>query len=438
MKTRNFLLFITFFSISYLQAQWANISGSLATSNQSIGAISPISADVVWGISWDFDGYTTPQYLVKTTDGGESWTVRPFAIPSELYAIQLFAIDERFAWLATADELNPISGKIFKTNDGGATWSEQSTSFTGLNETPAAVHFWNTHEGVAFGATCHDDFNDQIAIYITDDGGQNWTKVSEDAMPAQLPGEGVCIADWNGFYEVMGDIVWFLSSKGRVFKSTDRGRSWQAYEFGGERIASLAFKDELNGLAVKIFPNGAFRTVDGGETWSPIEISSPTHTSGIDYIPGTAGTYLVHNSYAPVHNPAMLVTYDDGESWENFTSNVELECFKFISPTVGFGGGNEGTVYRWEGFSLTGNREAVAKAPLRLFPNPANTELKVELPVNTPEAFNIQLMNLQGKLAAQQRMRNGEWLAVEQLPQGLYLMKATVEGVVYTGKFVKQ
>ncbi len=100
--------------------------------------------------------------------------------------------------------------------------------------------------------------------------------------------------------------------------------------------------------------------------------------------------------------------------------------------------GNGVDIGAYESSFVSRTREALAELPLSLAPNPASTELKVELPVNTPEAFHIQLLDIQGKLAAQQRMRNGEWLAVEQLPQGLYLMKATVEGVVYTGKFVKQ
>ena len=41
-------------------------------------------------------------------------------------------------------------------------------------------------------------------------------------------------------------------------------------------------------------------------------------------------------------------------------------------------------------------------------------------------------------MAAQELIRNGELLDVEGLPQGMYLVKVAVDGVVYAGRFVKQ
>lgn len=352
------ILFFATLHINTMQAQWTNLGSGIAAPNHSVFGIAAVDEEVIWAIS---SAYPTPNdHLVRSTDGGATWSAAPFNIDAGLFAIQLFPVDDMNAWLATADEENPISGKIYRTTDGGATWEEQSTGFTEFNETPAAVHFWNADEGVAFGATCYDDYTDQIAIYTTDDGGENWEKVNGDAMPAQLPGEGMCIYSGNGFYDVVGDNIWFVSSGNRVFRSTDRGRNWEAFLVSGSgSLSSLAFKDELNGLAARLFPNEAFRTSDGGETWTPIGIPDATFAAAIEYIPGTEGTYLVHNGTAPVNNATMFLTFDSGNTWEEFTSNVNLDCLQFLSPSIGFGGGRvnsetSGGMYKWEGFSLSG------------------------------------------------------------------------------------
>ncbi|MCB0579804.1 MAG: hypothetical protein KDD10_10905, partial [Phaeodactylibacter sp.] len=64
MKFRHLLpvLFFIALQINTMHAQWTNVSGPLSTS-QSIGALAVVNPDVVWGISWDFAGFTTPQYL---------------------------------------------------------------------------------------------------------------------------------------------------------------------------------------------------------------------------------------------------------------------------------------------------------------------------------------------------------------------------------------
>lgn len=86
----------------------------------------------------------------------------------------------------------------------------------------------------------------------------------------------------------------------------------------------------------------------------------------------------------------------------------------------------------------SGAREAMADAPLGLAPNPASTFLKAELPVATTKDFPVQVMDARGKLVAQALILNGEMLNVEALPQGMYLVKAAANGIVYTGRFVKQ
>ena len=365
MKTKHLLLILllAILSSGAVQAQWIGLGSGVSAANHRVWGLSVADSNVVWGLSWDAVSNTKPDYLVKTTDGGESWEALPIEIPEEFYSIQIFALDELNGWLAAADELNPISGKVYKTTDGGVTWVEQSSGFTGFNETPAAVHFWNANEGVAFGATCNTQYNDQITIYTTDNGGDTWTKVTGAGIPAQLSGEGMCLYSGNGFYDVVGDHIWFVSSKNRVFRSSNRGLHWEVADAtaGSGRITSIAFKNELEGIVVTAFPNGAARTTDGGATWTPLSIPNSTQAAQIEYIPGTEGSYVVHNAAITwvTTNNRMMATHDDGENWETITTNANLDCVEFLSPKTGFGGGvitssTSGGMYKWAGPSLAG------------------------------------------------------------------------------------
>jgi len=100
-----------------VQAQWTSIGSGVEAPNQIIYGISAVDANVVWAISSAFPELN--DQLVRTTDGGQNWTAIPFNIDSNLYAISLHAMDSLNAWLATADEQTPISGKVYKTTDGG-------------------------------------------------------------------------------------------------------------------------------------------------------------------------------------------------------------------------------------------------------------------------------------------------------------------------------
>ncbi len=427
-----------------VQAQWTPLGGGLEAPNQFILGISAVDADVVWAISSALPELN--DHLVRTTDGGQNWTIIPFDVDSNLYAISLHAMDSVNAWLATADEQNPISGKVYKTADGGLTWEEQPDAFTEFNETPAGIYFWNENEGVAFGATCNSDYDDQIAIYYTEDGGNNWTKVSGEAMPEQLPGESMCLPGGNGFYEVVGDTIWFVTFQSRLFRSVDRGKTWEAYTVpppvGNGGLVSVAFEDAMNGVA-GIFPNSVAYTSDGGVSWSePTVLPFGYRLAQIEYVPETEGTYIIGNGFIGT-DPELGISYDNGLNWELMEADVNLECHQFISPSVGFAGGavagpGSGGIYKWEGGALTNTRTLQSIAALEIFPNPAHSTVQIRLPEWPADGLFVQLYNAQGQLVRQLRVGQQQAINVNGLPPGIYSITVETGEKLYTGRVVKQ
>ncbi len=374
MKNFTLILFVFvnfyFTKLSFAQPttytyEWINLGSGISETPRQIWGIHAVDENIIWAITAFNNTNLEPVFeFTRTIDGGATWQPGLLDIEPQFSHFDIFALDDQIAWITAADELDPISGKVYRTIDGGNTWVKQSSGFTGFNETPAGIHFWNANEGMSFGATCATNNTDQIAIYTTIDGGDEWTKVSGSNMPAQLPGEGICLVSGNGIYDVIGDTIWFVSSFNRVFKSIDRGLSWTVSDqlFPNEYAQSLAFKDAFNGILVGSDPNYdynvAARTSDGGETWTPITILDETNAGQIEYVPGTPGTYMIHSAFTFKRNNKMMVTTDSGNTWEVFDNNFNLICLEVLSEEIGFGGAeiissDSGGIYKMDKIIVT-------------------------------------------------------------------------------------
>lgn len=355
-----FAILLFTFAFKDAQAQWTSLGSGINPTPRILGGIYPVDNNVIWGFSAHASSFTPTHEFTRTSDGGQTWLPGTMAsVESSQFPIYLYALDGQTAWLATADELDPISGRMYKTTDGGTTWIHQNTGFTGFNETPAGVWFWNENEGFAYGATWYANYNDQLAIYTTADGGNNWSKVEGSDMPAQLAGEGMCIYNYAGFFSVVNDNVWFGTSKGRIFRSTDKGLTWQSSStpIAPAAITSVSFRNDQVGLAVTSSPFKIVRTTDGGQTWSQLSGPYPAGVVGaqIEYVPGTKSTWFMVAGATK-----YMVSYNDGDSWEIFNSNIDAWSVEFLNAKTGFAGSSVGSpktasLHKWSGPAL-GNR----------------------------------------------------------------------------------
>ena len=129
-------------------------------------------------------------------------------------------------------------------------------------------------------------------------------------MPPALPGEGAFAASGTCLVVAGDGHAWFGTGGAkvsRVFRSTDRGRTWTAHETPvragtpSSGIFSLAFSDGDHGIAV----GGDYKepgraghvvalTSDGGRTWRRPEGREPGgYRSAVAFVPGTRGRNLV-------------------------------------------------------------------------------------------------------------------------------------------------
>ena len=136
-------------------------------------------------------------------------------------------------------------------------------------------------------------------IFTTGNGGADWIRVPADHLPPALPGEGAFAASGTNVAMGAGGQIWIGTTKSRVLRSLDDGRSWSVVSTPlatGEAtgIFSIAFRDATHGIVV----GGNYRqearaadnvatTSDGGATWMPVRARGLTgFRSAVAWLPG--------------------------------------------------------------------------------------------------------------------------------------------------------
>lgn len=205
-----------------------------------------------------------------------------------------------------------------------------------------AMAFWDNANGLAVG----DARDGCMSILLTRDGGHSWARLPCDRLPPALPGEGAFAAS-NTNIAIAGSRCWVATTKGRIFRSDDLGRSWQviqtpvAHLRETQGIYSIDFYDAQTGFALggdytrpdENLGNKA-RTSDGGKNWQLVaEGSPPGYKSCVRFVPGTGGEGLVAVGFT-----GIAYSRDGGISWSAL-SDSSFYTLGFANDSIAYAAG---------------------------------------------------------------------------------------------------
>ena len=221
----------------------------------------------------------------------------------------------------------PLAAKAASPDSaGGKSWAMQ---FKCADPTAFfdAIAFWDEKNGMALG----DPIKGQFQLITTDDGGANWKPLPAKNLPPALPGEGAFAASGTCLVTHGKDHVWFATGGAkvaRVFRSSNRGRTWEVSETpivaGAESagIFSIAFRDAQHGMIV----GGDYRkpndlgataavTADGGKTWKLLD----------KRLPYRSAVAWAKDRWIAVGTSGSHASTDNGDTWklldrENYNS----------------------------------------------------------------------------------------------------------------------
>lgn len=245
----------------------------------SFNSISVVSPSVVF-VAADYPSASDMEkrvgIIVRTTDGGATWT----EVPLEFKGIDLAALNAiSFVSPSTGCAVgvdNSGYAIVFKTTDGGQSWAGKKTSF---KQSPTAV-FLNNSKGWMGGSTGTPDDPDVSGgpsdILGTGDAGSTWS--SQYHLPVSI----------NDLSFVDASSGWAVGIPASIYRTTDGGRVWAPQQTGLEASAGVApgqfgmrsvdFVDPLHGWVsasnAAVVPDEkrsvVLGTTNGGATWGPL------------------------------------------------------------------------------------------------------------------------------------------------------------------------
>lgn len=248
-----------------------------------------------------------------TSDGGNTWTSVSYDQDYTLNFYGLTFVDALTGW--SVGEI----GTIRRTNDGGNSWQFQVNPLT----VPLyAVDFNTSTNGWVIGA------GGKIAATST--GGATWS--------AQTSGTSETLFDVD-FISVTTGIV--VGANGKIIRTTNGGTSWTDIPSGTvNNLRSVHFATASDGYIVG-FANTILKTTNGGTSWT--SISNPafatTNFLAVYFIDASTGIAVGTNG-------VIIKTTNGGTTWTQITTGITdpLLSVDFIDAQEGWAVGYNGAV----------------------------------------------------------------------------------------------
>jgi photosystem II stability/assembly factor-like uncharacterized protein len=272
-------------------------------------------------------GYSSPNFIDKTTDGGQSWLTYS---ANDIGSYGLMFVDEAIGFNAGSDIV------IKKTTDTGATWVQKiiKDDFTNVWSISEHIAFavgevvyktidggwtWNSTfpydpENIGLASVFFIDSltgfvgtNNLVRVYKTTDAGETWIRKN-------VTGVNVLNESIYDIFFINNSLGFASTGGGAVIKTTDGGENWFATTNSVYGVA-IQFLDSLNGFTLSGWLN---KTTDGGNSWVQILYPHINNPTDLFFLNDQKGWILSIDQ--------LVITTDGGSNW---TQIPEVTDFGF-------------------------------------------------------------------------------------------------------------
>jgi photosystem II stability/assembly factor-like uncharacterized protein len=217
--------------------------------------------------------------LYQTTDGGATWALKYAIDPSQPnntlpfggHKLGMTFRNATTGWVG-GDIPTPGFVYLYKTTNGGVTWSQQSLALPPGYESAYIIiespKFFGANDAI-LPVWMVTNTGQDLFIYVSRDGGATWTR-SAGMLPKGKRTDFISIN--NGF-------AW--SSNGFVGVTQNSGASWSQVTSNvnfGDDAPAIDFVTSVTGWLIQYPVNGItplYRTTNGGMTWTLVSGNQP-------------------------------------------------------------------------------------------------------------------------------------------------------------------
>jgi len=336
---------------------WNNVSdGQLKTSSVgAIGICESDPAVVYAGMGEHAPRGVMTSYgngVYKSTDAGKTWQHLGLDLTRHVAAVRVHPQNPDVVFIAAQGALHGPSSErgVYKTTDGGKSWKRVLfvDDNTGCNDlcmdmtNPRILYAsmwehrrtpWQVQSG-----------GKSSGLYKSTDAGETWTKL-EKGLPAELGKMGISVSRANPsrvFAVIESDSK---ADKGGVFLSEDAGKSWTRVSKDHRTIQRAwyyieIFADPVDENTVYVLNTSVLKSIDGGKTFAPV--------------PGSHGDH--HNLWINPKNSKNLflnndgggaVSFNGGKSWSSENNQPTAQFYRVNAdnrfPYYVYGGQQDNT-----------------------------------------------------------------------------------------------
>jgi photosystem II stability/assembly factor-like uncharacterized protein len=272
--------------------------------------------------------------VYRSLDGGKHWQNLGLKESEHIGRIVVHPKNSALVYVAAQGPLWRGGGDrgLYRTTDGGASWQRllHVSDDTGVNE----VHLDPRDPSVLYASAYQRrrhvwtliNGGPESALHKSTDAGKTWRKLTNGIPDVDKGRIGLAISPANP--DVLYAIIEATDDKGGVFRSTDRGETWERrsdYMSQSPQYYNELVADPVEVGRVYSMDTPLMMSDDGGRTFRPVPAGDKhvdNHALWID----------------PAHNRHLLVgcdggiyeTYDLGEHW-HFKENLPVTQFYRVS-----------------------------------------------------------------------------------------------------------
>lgn len=263
------------------------------------------------------------------------------APPRPLRHDDIFFISPQTGWLVNT------AGRIYKTTDGGQSWTLQTDN---SQYTFRSVTFTDSLTGFAGLVSSEPD-----VLFETRDGGSTWNNISNRLDVAAV--KGLCGIQAVSENVIVGVGAYWGSPS--FVRSNDNGTTWSSIDMSAHAgtLVDVHFFDESNGIVIggsdQLTNSEAIvlQTSDGGVTWQNVYTSTRASSIGGEWgwkisFPSSDTGYVSveYLSNPDSHDAKILKTTDGGATWTDLAingskDNFGLQGIGFVDNNIGWAGG---------------------------------------------------------------------------------------------------